>query len=69
MENFIQSRLRIINWEQPLIKLQELSCPLEVKGQLFKFWRQRAEHEMTYYWQCTQPRSKQVMCHGHRGPV
>ena len=38
MENFIQAKLRIITWEQPLRKLQELFWPLEVKAQLQKFF-------------------------------
>ena len=38
MENFIQAKLRIITWEQPLRKLQELFHPLEVKAQLYKFF-------------------------------
>lgn len=39
MENFIQAKLRIITWEQPLSKL---FCPLEIKAQLYKFSRQEA---------------------------
>ena len=34
VENFIQARLRIMTWEEPLRKLQGLFCPLEVKAQV-----------------------------------
>ena len=37
MENFIQTKLRIITWEQSLRKLQEPFLLLEVKAQLCKF--------------------------------
>ena len=44
VENFIQAKLRVITWEQLLIKLQELYCPLDIKTQLHGLLRQRAVH-------------------------
>ena len=43
MENFTQTKLRIITWEQLLTKLWGLFHPLEVKAQLYKFLRQKSE--------------------------
>ena len=43
MENFTQTKLRIITWEQLLTKLWGLFHPLEVKTQLYKFLRQKSE--------------------------
>ena len=43
MENFIQTKLRIIPREQLLAKLWGLFHPLEVKAQLYTFLRQKRE--------------------------